>query len=229
MPVQHGRRHRVLEAELSLKAGLRAMVDQRAQGLARRGHEDCLDLPRFHRLVPESLPDGVDGALQRIAARVQLDGQPAGDGWTLEDRLRIGRPHEPQPLIECRDVGRCSRGCHGGSPQTPFDREAHLQRLGLGPECAMAAPGRRERQGDRGGDLLRIELHRHAGRHGGRRSTGRARRVPAGVVMGPAELRAQAGHDPGTGEYARASPPAASVADTQTVLMWLVEGRCRSS
>ncbi len=101
----------VLQAELALQPGVRRVMDERRQRALRGAEHDAAHLGRVQRPGLGQLPQRADRALQRVAARVDLDRQAAGNrGPGQVDRARVPAD-QGHPLVQGGRVGlRAGRG-----------------------------------------------------------------------------------------------------------------------
>ena len=146
------------------------------------------------------LRQGADRPLQRITARVELDGQPVRYG--RPGRIHRGRvaADQAQPRVHGLGVGLRARGREPGRADPGVDGEADLQRLGVRAERPLdpAGGGHGQRHGH--GDLLGRQPQRDGRPGGAGRRPGRAGGVPAGRVVRPAQGRPQPRHHPRRGQ-----------------------------
>ena len=105
-----------------------------------------------------------DRPLQRIAARVELDRQPARHGWRRRGPARPGRL--PTRLSHASSAaGSALRPCRGeaGGADPGVDGEANLERLGVGAERPLDPARARHRKGDGGRRSARSQSQRDGG------------------------------------------------------------------
>ena len=184
-------------------------------------------------VVPASTQRGADGAdrtLERVAGRVDLDRESTGHRWSAEvERLRGSPPSRRSHASTAREVGaRAGRG-ELRRPHAGVGGEPDLQRLGVGAERRAArrprpAPPARwpaRSAASRPSATAAVTAapgHRWSWWRATPRSSAASRaRCPAG----PLPRRR-----PGRPRHRRRWP---APTGTHTVLMWVVDGMCRSS
>lgn len=115
----------LFEAELALKPRVRSMMDQRQYSALRGPQQYPLHFAGIETVL-HKLSECVDRALQRVAARVDLDSQPAWHSRTGDINVGSVSTDEREPHIQCGEIGASAGGGQQCRPDPGIDSETYL-------------------------------------------------------------------------------------------------------